>query len=341
VNLTALFAPEHGLWGTAQDQIPINTFRDSDTRLSVHSLYGDQRVPSEAQLAEIDVMVCDLQDVGSRYYTFIWTMALAMQACAKYGKRFVVLDRPNPINGVTLEGPVLDLTYASFVGLYALPVRHGLTIGEVAEWVNETYAIGADLEVIRMKGWRRAMMFDQTGLPWVLPSPNMPTLETAVVYPGGCLLEATNLSEGRGTTRPFEIFGAPFINPESLSRLMNGAKLPGVSFRACRFEPTFHKFKGELCGGVQVHVTNRKTFKPFMTYLELLKRIYDMYPRAFEWRDPPYEYELEKSPMDILCGTDAIRLTINAGEKLEPLERTWTEGLSAFARERKKYLLYN
>jgi uncharacterized protein YbbC (DUF1343 family) len=340
-RITALFAPEHGLWGTAQDQIPIGTEENSPWRLPVTSLYGDHRAPSPEQLEPMDLMICDLQDVGSRYYTFIWTMALAMQACAKAAKRFIVLDRPNPINGVTLEGPILDLNFASFVGLYALPVRHGLTIGEVARWINDTYQIGAELDVVPMKGWRRTMFFAETGVPWVLPSPNMPTEETAWVYPGGCLLEATNLSEGRGTTRPFELTGAPFIDADALAKRLNGDRLPGVFFRPSRFEPTFHKFKGELCGGVQVHVTDRGRFKPFYTYVRLLQQVRDLYPREFAWRPPPYEYELVKMPIDILCGDSQIRETIEAGGSLRALESRWRADGQAFARQRKPFLLYN
>jgi len=289
-SLTAIFAPEHGLWGTAQDQIPITTQKESTSQLPIYSLYGDQRVPTQEQLAHVDVLICDLQDVGSRYYTFIWTMALALQACARHGKKFVILDRPNPIDGRTLEGPVLDLNYASFVGLYALPVRHGMTIGEIGQWINATYQIGADLEVIPLQGWKRSMEFAATGLPWVPPSPNMPTLDTALIYPGGCLIEGTNLSEGRGTTRPFEWVGAPYLSGDAVARLMNSEKLPGVHFRACYFEPTFHKFQGNLCGGVQMHITDRATIKPFFTVLSLIKRIFEEYSTSFAWRDPPYEY---------------------------------------------------
>jgi len=349
VHLTAIFAPEHGLWGTAQDQVPIPTVvsdqwsvtQTTDHRLPVHSLYGDHRTPTAKQLQNVDVLVCDLQDVGSRYYTFVWTMALAMQACAKHGKKFMVLDRPNPINGQTLEGPVLDLNFASFVGLYPTPVRHGMTIGEIAIWVNEGLGVGAELEVIRMKGWRRSMYFDQTGLPWVLPSPNMPTLDTATVYPGGCLIEGTNLSEGRGTTRPFELIGAPFIDPDKLAGNLNAFKLPGVTFRACQFEPTFHKFAGKTCGGVQVHVTNRQTFKPFYTFVRLIQEVRALYPSAFAWRDPPYEYERVKLPFDILCGTDGIRKTIETNGSLASLERNWKDDLALFAQQRKPFLLYN
>jgi len=340
-SLTAIFAPEHGLWGTAQDQIPITTQKESTSQLPIYSLYGDQRVPTQEQLAHVDVLICDLQDVGSRYYTFIWTMALALQACARHGKKFVILDRPNPIDGRTLEGPVLDLNYASFVGLYALPVRHGMTIGEIGQWINATYQIGADLEVIPLQGWKRSMEFAATGLPWVPPSPNMPTLDTALIYPGGCLIEGTNLSEGRGTTRPFEWVGAPYLSGDAVARLMNSEKLPGVHFRACYFEPTFHKFQGNLCGGVQMHITDRATIKPFFTVLSLIKRIFEEYSTSFAWRDPPYEYEKEKRPFDILCGTDTIRKAIETSQKLSTLEKDWKDGLASFARERKPFLLYN
>lgn len=282
----------------------------------MQSLYGDHRAPREEQLANIDVLICDSQDVGSRYYTFIWTMALAMQVCAMSGKRFVVLDRPNPLGGTVLEGPVLDLNFASFVGLYETPVQHGMTIGEIAQWINGVYDMGVDLDVIAMRGWKRSMRFDQTGLPWVAPSPNMPTLETALVYPGGCLIEGTNLSEGRGTTRPFELIGAPFIPAEKLATLLNKEKLAGVYFRPCRFEPTFHKFQGELCGAVQVHITDARRFQPFLTYLVLIQKVRELCPEGFAWRPPPYQYELEKLPFDILCCTDAVRLAIESGKDL-------------------------
>jgi uncharacterized protein YbbC (DUF1343 family) len=341
IRITTLFGPEHGLWGAAQDQVPVLSDKDPILDVPVYSLYGEHRAPSPESLGGLDVLVCDLQDVGSRYYTFVWTMALAMQACAKLGKKFIVLDRPNPIGGETLEGPLLDLHYASFVGLYPVPVRHGLTMGEMALWLNARFDIGADLEVIAMKGWKRRMYFEDTGLPWVLPSPNMPSVETAVVYPGGCLIEGTNLSEGRGTTRPFEIIGAPFINPDQLASLLNGDKLPGVTFRACRFEPTFHKFKDEPCGGVQIHVRDRRTFQPFLTTLTLIQRAYDLYTSQFAWRDPPYEYETEKRPFDILCGTDAIRNAIEAGTPMKTLLKSWRADCRLFAKERKPFLLYN
>lgn len=341
VRITALFAPEHGLWGTAQDQVPIDSQDEPTLKAPIFSLYGDRRAPAAEALAGIDVLVCDLQDVGSRYYTFIWTMALAMQACARHRKKFIVLDRPNPINGLQMEGPILDLHYASFVGLYPIPVRHGMTIGEIALWLNDRFDLGADLEVIRMRGWKRRMYFEETGLPWVLPSPNMPTVDTAVVYPGGCLIEGTNLSEGRGTTHPFEILGAPYVNPEQLAGLLNKDGLPGVTFRACRFEPTFHKFQGQSCGGIQLHVRDRTAFKPFSTALTLIQLCFDLYQPLFAWRNPPYEYEKEKLPFDILCGTDAIRKAIESGRPVRDLEKAWQSDVTAFAHERKPFLLYN
>jgi uncharacterized protein YbbC (DUF1343 family) len=341
IGITALFAPEHGLWGTAQDQIAIDAQNEPVLKVPIFSLYGNQRAPSDETLAGIDVLICDLQDIGSRYYTFIWTMALAMQACARNRRKFIVLDRPNPINGIQMEGPVLDLNYASFVGLYPLPIRHGMTIGEIALWLNDRMDVGADLEVVRMKGWKRSMYFEETRLPWVLPSPNMPTINAAVVYPGGCLVEGTNLSEGRGTTHPFEILGAPFVNPEQLAGLLNRDGLPGVTFRSCRFEPTFHKFQGQSCGGIQLHIRDRKIFKPFLTTLTLIQRCFDLYQPLFDWRKPPYEYETEKLPFDILCGTDAIRKTIESGRPVKDLQKAWQADLAAFARERKPFLLYN
>lgn len=348
LKITALYAPEHGLWGTAQDQVPISSDVQrptSDvarpTTIPIYSLYGDKRAPTQEMLAPIDILLCDLQDVGSRYYTFIWTMALAMQACAKFRKKFIVLDRPNPIDGVTLEGPVLDPAFASFVGLYPIPVRHGMTIGEIALWVNEGLGIGADLDVIAMKGWKRHLYFEETGLPWVLPSPNMPTMDTALVYPGACLLEGTHLSEGRGTTHPFEMIGAPYIEADLLRATLQAMRLPGVLFRSCRFEPTFHKFWGESCGGIQMHVQNRKAFSSFLTTLQVIQTIHELYPTHFAWRDPPYEYETVKLPFDILCGTDRVRQAIESGASVKTLEPEWIAQCRDFSRQRKPFLLYN
>ena len=256
-RLTALFAPEHGLWGAPQDHATIATDRDPVTGMRVSSLYGERREPTPSMLAGLDVMVIDLQDVGSRYYTFAWTMALTMRACARAGVAVMVLDRPNPLGGEILEGNIPDPAFASFVGLHPLPIRHGLTIGEHARYLVREHGYGCALTVVPMRGWRRRMLWEDTGVPWVAPSPNMPTLDTARVYPGGCLIEGTNLSEGRGTTRPFEWIGAPWLDAHAYAAALTAARLPGVKFRPARFTPTFHKWANRLCGGVQVHVTDQ------------------------------------------------------------------------------------
>ncbi|MFQ5739105.1 MAG: exo-beta-N-acetylmuramidase NamZ domain-containing protein, partial [Acidobacteriota bacterium] len=268
VNLTTILGPQHGVRGETQDNmIEWRDYLDPVTRLPVHSLYGEARKPSQRILADLDVLVFDLQDVGSRYYTFISTMALAMQACREENKTFLVLDRPNPINGVDVAGPVLNPDFRSFVGLYPLAVRHGMTVAEMARYFNSEFDIGCRLEVVPMKGWRRSMCFDETGLPWVPPSPNIPTLESAIVYPGSCLLEGTNVSEGRGTTRPFELSGAPWVQPLEMASRLDRVALPGIRWRPAFFVPTFHKWSGQLCAGVQIHVTDRRIFRPFLTGL--------------------------------------------------------------------------
>jgi len=340
VRVRRLLAPEHGLWGAPQDHIWIDGTRDPATGLPVWSLYGSRREPTPAMLHGIDTVVVDLQDVGSRYYTFIWTMALAMRACARSGVRVVVLDRPNPLGGALVEGNVADPAFASFVGLHPLAIRHGLTIGEVAGYLNERHAIGCRLTVVPMRGWRRAMIWEDTGLPWVPPSPNMPTLDTALVYPGGCLIEGTNLSEGRGTTRPFEWIGAPYLDAQKYASALERERLPGVAFRPARFQPTFHKWAGRLCDGVQIHVTDRARFKPFVTGLAEIAVARRLAPRGFAWRRPPYEFERRRMPIDILCGTDAIRKAIERGTPLPAIERAWQRDLDRWKRLRAGYLLY-
>jgi len=341
-ELKALFGPQHGIRGETQDNmVEWNGFRDKKTGIPVFSLYGHTRKPDPAMLKNIDVMVIDLQDIGSRYYTFIWTTELCMQACMEMKKAVVILDRPNPIGGHILEGPVLDTTFASFVGQRPLPVRHGMTIGEIGNYFHNEYYPSLDFQVIAMQGWERNMWFDGTGLPWIMPSPNMPTLDTAVVYPGMCLLEGTNVSEGRGTTRPFEIFGAPFIDPDLLVNRLNEYKLSGIIFRPMYFQPTFQKHMGELCGGAQMHVTDRGKFKPFKTGVAVIKVIHDLYPNQFAWKQPPYEYEYEKMPIDILAGTDRLRRDIENGLSLDRMEACWQEECREFNKNfRKKYLLY-
>ena len=340
VGVRTLLAPEHGLWGAPQDHVWIDGTRDTATGLPVWSLYGARREPSDAMLRGIDTVVVDLQDVGSRYYTFIWTMALVMRACARTDVRVVVLDRPNPLGGALVEGNVADPAFASFVGLYPLAIRHGLTIGEIAGYLNERHSIGCRLSVVPMRGWRRRMSWEDTGLPWVPPSPNMPTLDTARVYPGGCLIEGTNLSEGRGTTRPFEWIGAPYLDADEYAAALERERLPGVRFRPARFQPTFHKWAGKLCGGVQIHVTDPVRFKPFLTGLAEIAVARRLAPRGFAWRRPPYEFEKKRMPIDILCGTDAIRRAIEKKTPLPAIERAWQRDLDRWKRLRARYLLY-
>ena len=341
-ELKALFGPQHGIRGETQDNmVEWEGFIDKQTGLPVFSLYGLTRKPEPAMLKNIDAMAIDVQDVGARYYTFIWTMELCMQACLEMGKPVVVLDRPNPIGGHLTEGNVLNRAYASFVGNRPLPTRHGMTIGEIGSYLRNEFYPSLDFHVIPMRGWKRHMWFDETGLPWVLPSPNMPTPDTALVYPGMCLLEGTTLSEGRGTTRPFEIFGAPFIDPDMLVKQLQVYRLPGVMFRPLFFQPTFQKHAGKLCRGAQIHVIDREKFKPFKAGVAVMKSIHDLYPDQFSWKQPPYEYETEKMPVDILAGTDRLRKDIENGEDIERMEERWQEERSQFERYyRKKYLLY-
>lgn len=341
LRLKALFGPEHGIWADAQDLEEVEDGRDPHTGLPIFSLYGRTRVPTAEMLEGLDALVFDVQDVGSRYYTFIYTMLHALEACARHGRTLVVLDRPNPLGGVDLEGNILDPEYQSFVGLHPLPVRHGMTVGELALLFREERGLDADVRVVPMKGWRREMTFEDTGLPWVLPSPNMPTVDTAFVYPGGCLVEGTNLSEGRGTTRPFEIVGAPWLDPWRLARDLTRERITGVRFRPLYFRPTFQKHAGRLCGGVQVHVTNRRRFPAYLAYLLLIHHARRQNPAQFAWRDPPYEYEYIQRPIDIICGTDRIRRAIEAGVSPRRLVPSWKADLSRFRRRRAPYLLYD
>jgi uncharacterized protein YbbC (DUF1343 family) len=302
-RLTAFFGPQHGFLGQTQDNmVQWKSYVHPRLGIPVYSLYAEHREPTLETLQDLDVLLVDLQDIGARYYTFIWTMYLCMRACEQAGVAVVVLDRPNPINGVTTEGPMPDANYKSFVGMHPLAVRHGRSIGELAQQFRDEAFPKCRLTILPMKNWKREMWFDQTGLPWVMPSPNMAALDTATVYPGMCLLEGTNISEGRGTTRPFEIFGAPFIDAEQLCNELNKLRLQGVFFRQNYFQPTFHKFVGELCGGAQIHVIDRNAFRPFQTGIEIIRLIRKLYPKSFAWKQPPYEYETEKLPIEILLG---------------------------------------
>ena len=340
LKLAALFGPEHGIAADAQDLIEVGHSRDRESGLPVHSLYGETRIPTPAMLAGLDAMVFDVQDVGARYYTFVYTMLHVMQACARDGKRVVVLDRPNPLGGELVDGNVLEPEYRSFVGMHPLAVRHGMTPGELALLFRAELALDVDLHVVPMKGWRRKMHFEDTGLPWVMTSPNIPTVDTAFVYPGGCLVEGTNLSEGRGTTRPFELVGAPWLDGPRLARALERERLPGVRFRAAAYKPTFQKHQDLVCQGVQLHVSDRGRFQAFLAYLLLIHHARLQDPRRFAWRDPPYEYEHVKRPIDILCGTSRVRAAIDQGVSPRRLERGFRKEAEAFRRRRRPYLLY-
>lgn len=310
-QLRALFCPQHGLWGEQQDNMIETPHARRGDGVPILSLYADTRQPTPAMLEGLDCLVIDLQDVGTRVYTYAWTMLLAMRACAAARVAVVVLDRPNPLGGALIEGPLLQPDHASFVGMLPIPMRHGLTLGELAQLINRD--TGAELEIVAMQGWRRGMTWDGTGRAWVPPSPNLPRFEGATVYPGQVLLEGTNLSEGRGTTTPFEVTGAPFIDPLELAHALDALSLPGVVCRPYRFEPTFHKFAGQSCGGVFLHVTDVDAFRPLRTTLALLASVRALYPGELAWRPPPYEYEEHKLPIDILTGSADTREALDSG----------------------------
>ncbi len=341
IRLAALFGPQHGFRSDVQDNmIETRHGQDDVRRVPVYSLYSETREPTADMLAGLDAIVIDLQDVGSRIYTFVYTMANCLIAARKHGVKAIVCDRPNPIGGVGVEGPMLVHGYESFVGQYPIPMRHGMTIGELAQLFNTEFGIGADLAVISMDGWQRDMYFDATGLPWVMPSPNMPTLDTAVVYPGSVLFEGTNVSEGRGTTRPFEIAGAPWVIAEPFADTMNHAGLDGVRFRPAVFEPTFQKHARTACGGVQMHVTDRQTFRPVEAGVALIAAFRAAGPDRFAWRDPPYEYEHQKMPIDILAGSSELREQIESGVSARNIARSWKPSVDAFHKTRERFLIY-
>ncbi|MCX6537405.1 MAG: DUF1343 domain-containing protein [Acidobacteria bacterium] len=341
VTLGAIFGPQHGFRSDLQDNMIESTHAaDARRRVPIFSLYSETREPTAEMLKGLDALVVDLQDIGARIYTFIYTMANCLRAAARHGIPVIVCDRPNPIGGLAVEGPVLEPGFESFVGLFPIPMRHGMTIGELARLFNQQYGIGASLTVVTMEGWSRTMFYDETGLPWVMPSPNMPTLDTAVVYPGAVLFEGTQLSEGRGTTRPFELLGAPWIDAEAFAADMNTLGVPGARFRPVVFEPTFQKHARTACGGCQTHVVDRRRFLPVLTGVALLSRFYKADPARFAWRQPPYEYEHEKMPIDILAGSASLRQQIEAGVDPFTIAESWTAEVDAFNQIRHQYLLY-
>ena len=341
VKVGAIFGPQHGFRSDLQENM-IESPHGEDARrqVPVYSLYSETREPTAAMLAGLDALVIDLQDVGTRIYTYIYTMANCLKAASRHDLPVIVCDRPNPIGGDAVEGPQLVAGFESFVGLFPIPMRHGCTIGELASLFNVEFGIGAKLEVIKMQGWTRAQYGDQTGLPWVLPSPNIPTIETAIVYPGTVLLEGTNISEGRGTTKPFELVGAPWADPERLSADLNARQLPGVYFRPALFEPTFHKHAAVPCGGCQIHVTDRALFRSVETGVAVVDAFRSAGPAAFAWREPPYEYESTLAPIDILYGSADLREGLTRGESAAAICRNWDADVAPFLSMRERHLLY-
>jgi len=341
IDLRALFGPQHGIRGDVQDNM-IETGHgvDRQTGLPVHSLYSETREPTEAMLADVDTLVFDMQDVGCRIYTFIYTLANCMRAAKRLDKRVVVCDRPNPINGVQMAGNILEPEYASFVGQFPLPTRHGMTVGELAQMFNQHFRIECELDLVPMTGWRREFWHDETDAPWVLPSPNMPTLDSATVFPGTVHFEGTQMSEGRGTTRPFELIGAPYIDPDAYAEKLNGLNLSGVYFRSCVFQPTFQKHAGTSCGGVQIHVTDRDAFEPWFAGIAMAKFAHDMYPDHFRWKIPPYEYVYDKNPFDVISGTAKIREAFEKRTDLSTIGDETKAPLAEFKELREPFLLY-
>ena len=341
VTIGAIFGPQHGFRSDVQENmIESGHATDKCRRIRVYSLYSETREPTPEMLAGLDALVIDLQDVGTRIYTYIYTMANCMRAARRHDLPVVVCDRPNPIGGAAVEGPMLEPGFESFVGQYPIPMRHGMTIGELARMFNEAFEIGAKLEVVAMPAWSREAYWDDLGLPWVFPSPNIPTVESTVVYPGTVLLEGTNISEGRGTTKPFELAGAPWAQPEAIASRLNALEMPGVHFRPALFEPTFHKHAKTSCGGCQLHVTDRRTFRAVEAGVAVIAALRDAGPDAFEWRPPPYEYEYVKPPIDILYGSTALRDGLAAGASAASLAERWPADVAPFLGLRKQFLLY-
>jgi uncharacterized protein YbbC (DUF1343 family) len=341
-RLAALFGPQHGIYGQTQDNmIEWQSSRHPLFDIPLYSLYGTHRKPTPEMLAALDVLIIDLQDVGARLYTYIWTVKLCMEACSEAGIPVVLLDRPNPIGKLDYDGPVLKKEFFTFVGGASIPLCHRMTIGEMALWIKTVYYPSCDLSVVEMKNWNRSSLYYETGLPWVLPSPNIPCVQTAVVYPGTVLIEALNLSEGRGTTIPFELFGAPFINTYKLRKNLEARNIAGCVFRPHDFIPTFHKFAGENCHGMQIHVTDINKFKPVATALELFGAIIETSgPDSLIFKMPPYEYEDKLIPFDILSGDSGMRETLMAGANPAMEQERWASEIEAFKKEFHQLAIY-
>ena len=340
-RLTALFSPQHGFFAEKQDNmIESGDFTDTRLNVPVFSLYGKTRIPTPEMMDQIDVLLVDLLDVGTRVYTFTSTLSYCLEAAAGSGKRVVVLDRPNPVGGIQVEGNCLAPDLRSFVGRYEIPMRHGLTMGEYAAFINETQGIGCDLRVVPMTGWRRRMLYPDTGLPWVAPSPNLPTPASALVYPGQVIWEGTNISEGRGTTLPFEQFGAPFLDLEKILDFVGGPQIPGAVLRPVAFEPTSNKWAGQRCLGFQIHVTDSRPFSPLKTSLHLLQAVIHHHPDRFSWKQPPYEYEHEKLPMDLIIGSRAVRRQVEEMVPMDRIASAWAEEIAAYWSKAGRFCLY-
>lgn len=337
-RIRSLFAPEHGFAASLADGEEFVSAIDKKTGLHVYSLYGSTKKPTPDMLEDIDAMVFDIQDVGARFYTFLYTMAYAMEACAEAGKQFIILDRPNPITGTAIEGPLLDAEFASFAGLYPIPIRYGMTIGEIASLFSSEFGIGADLMVIPLQGWRRSMWFDQTNLSWMPPSPNIPHPGTALVYPGTCLIEGTNISEGRGTSDPFRKIGAPWIDGMILASELRSAGLPGVELVPAEFTPSASKHEGRKCGGVSIQVINRDEFESVLTGLKIIEVIHRLWPKEFAFREPGLD---GRCYFDLLAGTDSIRLDIESGKTAEYISENWQDPIDKFRKQRERYLIYD
>ncbi|RZB29946.1 MAG: hypothetical protein SRB1_02226 [Desulfobacteraceae bacterium Eth-SRB1] len=340
-QLTALFSPQHGFFAEKQDNmIESDDITDPDLEIPVFSLYGKTRIPTKEMFDLIDILVIDLQDAGTRVYTFIYTMSFCLEAAKKFGKKVLILDRPNPVNGSMVEGNCLSSDCASFVGRFPIPMRYGLTIGELSVLFNRQYEIGCNLEVLAMRGWKRRMYFQHTGLPWIPPSPNLPTPVSAMVYPGQVLWEGTNVSEGRGTTQPFELFGAPFFDTKKILSTLDSGGLPGIALRQTVFEPTSNKWQGIRCNGFQIHVNEPDKYRTYITTLKLLRAVILNHKDQFEWELPPYEYELNRLPIDLIAGADDIRRRIENLDKVEDIAESWKDDLDYFQEMSRGFYLY-
>ncbi len=340
-QLTTLFSPQHGFYAEKQDNmIESGHLTDPDLGIPVYSLYSESRMPTREMFDRFDILLVDLLDVGTRVYTFIYTVSYCLEAAKKYGKKVIILDRPNPVNGISIEGNLLKPAYASFVGRFPIPMRHGLTMGELMLLFNDHCNIGCDLDVIPMKNWKRCMLFQDTGLPWVAPSPNLPTPASALVYPGQVIWEGTNISEGRGTTQPFELFGAPFLDTDTILSSLNTSDTRGVVLRPVYFEPTSNKWAGEQCKGFQIHVVNPDLFSPYALSVKLLRTIYHLHKTEFKWKQPPYEYEYERMPIDLILGDKSIREQLEKNISPENMIASWQEELETFDAIKKKFHLY-